>query len=384
MTTKVLEFFCEPLNFGGQEAFILNVYKKFNSKKISYTFCTPFECKNEKLKEIIKEKKDEIIYLDLEFETKLRKINLIKGAKKILKNNKYDVIHIHSGSTFSLYTIAKLAKKSGIKKVIVHSHSTGYKTLKYEIIKKITDKKMRKYVDIFIACTEDAAKWKFPKEVVLQKKYKIAKNGVDLEAFKFDEAKRQKIRNEYNIENKDVILNVGRFSKEKNQTFLIDIFKKIKEINEKAYLIIIGGTGPLKEEIKNLQGDVDLGGEAKKRLAEANLRLVVSIAKRYVGRGMLFLDLIQEGNLGLIKAVEKFDYGKGFKFSAEQRKHYKEVGGAFHLDGYYTVFGEVLEGMDIVEAISLEPYDAYDRPVNDVIIHRITLIDDENQPTEAQ
>ena len=68
-------------------------------------------------------------------------------------------------------------------------------------------------------------------------------------------------------------------------------------------------------EIKALQLDVDRGSDAKKRLAEANLRLVVSIAKRYVGRGMLFLDLIQEGNLGLIKAVEKFDYRKGYKFS---------------------------------------------------------------------
>lgn len=71
----------------------------------------------------------------------------------------------------------------------------------------------------------------------------------------------------------------------------------------------------LAEEISNLQKELDAGDEAKKRLAEANLRLVVSIAKRYVGRGMLFLDLIQEGNLGLIKAVEKFDYRKGYKFS---------------------------------------------------------------------
>ena len=70
------------------------------------------------------------------------------------------------------------------------------------------------------------------------------------------------------------------------------------------------------EEEIELAKKMEMGDlEAKQRLAEANLRLVVSIAKRYVGRGMLFLDLIQEGNLGLIKAVEKFDYRKGYKFS---------------------------------------------------------------------
>ena len=85
----------------------------------------------------------------------------------------------------------------------------------------------------------------------------------------------------------------------------------------KVYLKEIGRVPLLtpEEEVDLAVRIMDGDGQAKKRLSEANLRLVVSIAKRYVGRGMQFLDLIQEGNLGLIKAVEKFDYTKGFKFS---------------------------------------------------------------------
>ena len=83
---------------------------------------------------------------------------------------------------------------------------------------------------------------------------------------------------------------------------------------EPAGRILVGM--PLSEENeKQLKHDIRVGSMAKQRLAETNLRLVVSIAKRYVGRGMSFLDLIQEGNLGLMKAVEKFDYHRGFKFS---------------------------------------------------------------------
>lgn len=82
----------------------------------------------------------------------------------------------------------------------------------------------------------------------------------------------------------------------------------LKEIGKISLLSV-------EEEIALAQDMMNGDEKAKKKLAEANLRLVVSIAKRYVGRGMLFLDLIQEGNLGLMKAVEKFDYQKGFKFS---------------------------------------------------------------------
>ena len=98
----------------------------------------------------------------------------------------------------------------------------------------------------------------------------------------------------------------------------VDLAMKIEaglEATEKLEAADAGELELTRAEIRRLTRIENVGLEAKQALISANLRLVVSIAKRYVGRGMLFLDLIQEGNLGLIRAVEKFDYQKGFKFS---------------------------------------------------------------------
>ncbi|MBP3951283.1 RNA polymerase sigma factor RpoD [Bacillus suaedae] len=121
-------------------------------------------------------------------------------------------------------------------------------------------------------------------------------------------------------ESEDVVPNLQQAAKEEEEFDLNDLSVPpgIK-INDpvRMYLKEIGRVPLLSaEEEIELAKRIEQGDEeAKRRLAEANLRLVVSIAKRYVGRGMLFLDLIQEGNMGLIKAVEKFDYEKGYKFS---------------------------------------------------------------------
>ena len=236
---RVAEFFGEPLNYGGQESFIINVYTVIDKKKFNFSFITPFECENVKLKKMIKDNNDELIVCNNEFDSKLRKKYIITEAKKHL-TNKYDVVHIHSGSVFTLYNAAKIAKKAGIKKVIVHSHATGVSNIKYRIIKALSDLFIDKYADVYFACSKEAGIWKFPKNIINSNRFYVVKNGIETNNFFYNEKVRKMYRNELGIDNKFVIIDVARLAKEKNLLFLIEIFKKIHDVKNNAVLLLVG------------------------------------------------------------------------------------------------------------------------------------------------
>ncbi len=244
---KVLEFFGEPLAFGGQEAFMLNMYENFENKNI-YTLATPFELTNKKLIEVSKRRDEKIISYNYNFNSKSRKKYIKKSLKDILKNNNYDVIHIQSGSIFTLLESAKIAKKYNIKEVIVHSHCCGNNNLKYRLIKKYSDKHIDKYVDKYFACSLAAGKWKFPNKIIDDGKLLIIKNGIIIRNYLFDENTRKEIRENLKINDDQLtFVHVGRFSQMKNHVFFYKLLPLLKEKYPNFKFIFVGA-GELKNE----------------------------------------------------------------------------------------------------------------------------------------
>jgi len=248
---RVLQVFGEPLSFGGQEAFVMNMYECIDKSKIQFDFFTPYYCDNAEMKKRINILGGNVYTGNKEFNTKKRKIYYISELRKFLKDNKYEIIHINSGSTFSLAYGSKIAKRNGVKRVIVHSHSQGIINFKHRIISRLSRKKYKKYTDVYIACSEEAAMGKFPKDIVREKRYMIIKNGINLDKYRFNKQIRKKYRNELNYTSEDFVVgHVGRMEKEKNHFFILDVFKQLLKNEPKARLLLIG-TGSLKASIKS-------------------------------------------------------------------------------------------------------------------------------------
>ena len=247
---KILEFFGEPLSFGGQESFIINMYDNF-VKNENYTFLTPFNNNNYYLKTKLRNN-DRCISQNYKFESRLRKFYILKTGLRCI-NSQYDVIHIHSGSVFTLLLIAAVAKRRGVKKIIVHSHATGYSTITHKIIKTISDKLLSKYVDYYLACSKEAGEYKFPASVISNhNKFEIIMNGINVEKYIFSETYRKAKRAELKLKDEFVICHVGRYSPEKNHIFIIQVLEEYLKLDKNVVLLLIGGEGSSSQEIENI------------------------------------------------------------------------------------------------------------------------------------
>ena len=247
---RVLQVLSEPFENGGQELFICNIYRNINKEKIQFDFIAPYTGKNEKLKNEIINQGGRFYPIKVDFTKKklYHRVIFFKKLRELLKQNDYEIVHINSVSLLGFLLGSIIANQDKVKKIIVHSHNDGKLTFKYKILKKYSDRILMKYPIHYFACSENAAKWKFPNRVIDENRYLVIKNGIDTRKFKFDEETRKQYRKQLKIEEKIVMGHVGRFEEQKNHDFIIEVFSEIVKQNENTILILIG-EGSLKQKI---------------------------------------------------------------------------------------------------------------------------------------
>ena len=177
---------------------------------------------------------------------------------KMLLKNKYDVVHVDASTPMDV-VIGMAAKKAGVNYVIIHSHIAGdnkhsrFRSFYFDVCRR----KMIGVFDDYIAISDSAAEFMFPTSIVKEKKYRIVSNGIVADEYHYDETVRQEWRKRLNVENNFLVGHVGRFSKEKNHKFIIEVFGKLIQIVPSAKLLLIG-EGGLKPEIEKLVAEKGL------------------------------------------------------------------------------------------------------------------------------
>ena len=246
---RVLQVFGEPLDNGGQEAFIMNIYRNIDREQVQFDFFTPYYCANENLRKEIEDLGGRVFEKGGRFDTEGNKSDFLENLGAFFKEHSYETVHIHSGSIFSLAFGARLAKKHGAKKVLVHSHATGLNNLKYKVIKAASPFIFKGNATHYLACSEIAARWKFPASIIKKGRYTVINNGIDLDNFTFSAEKRAEYREMLGLGEDLVLCHIGRFSEEKNHAFILEVFAKLLQKQQNSRLLLVGD-GLLKAQIE--------------------------------------------------------------------------------------------------------------------------------------
>lgn len=252
---KVLEI-VNSLGIGGNPIFVMNFFRHINQQEFEVDFFIFDDSKMDFYQEIID--KGSKVFICPSHSKK----NILKQMKYVysfLKKNKYDVVHCHNCAFLGILRGTLPAKLIRNTIVISHSHNTGIPkhTLLDDWIRWILKVCIGWTIDYGLACSDLAGKSKYTTRFMKTNHYGIIHNAIHVEKFLFNPNLRNKIRNQYQIENKQLIGNVGRLSKQKNQRFLIEIYSKILQKNKDVILMIVGG-GELENELKKYASDLGI------------------------------------------------------------------------------------------------------------------------------
>ncbi len=254
---KVL-FFVDRMRVGGIQVLLVNLFRKFPREEISYELLLLDDGEHYDLEDQVRDMGIRVYKLKgiwlrkpSDFSRYCREVE-----RFFADHHDYRAVHMNSGP--KNYYILKCAKKYGIPVRIAHSHNTGYQTHSkiQAAIGNVFKRPLRKYANVRLACSDLAGAWMFGERSVRDGKVIILPNGIDLDRFAFDLSVRSAKREELGVEDKIVIGHVGRFTTQKNHTFLIDIFEEIHRENPNT-LLLLAGIGEkmdeIREKVKQLQ-----------------------------------------------------------------------------------------------------------------------------------
>ena len=248
---RVLQVCAEPFAGGGQESYLMNMYRHVDRTRVQFDFYTPFANRMPQMQQEVQALGGRLWASHFPFGEDNRGY-LRRGLSAFLEEHPYEIVHVHSGSVYALACAAKIARRSGARRVAVHSHCGGFANLQYRVARLWTRRALSVYPTDYFACSHLAARWKFPPSVIRQGKYTVLKNAVDTAALRYDPVRREQTRRQLGLTDGPIIGHVGRFSLQKNHRFLLQVFAALTELEPQAQLVLVGDGELLDETLEQV------------------------------------------------------------------------------------------------------------------------------------
>lgn len=239
MKKRNICIYCETWESGGIESFLFNILQYLDMQRFSVDIVAAV------LKTSVftsRLEKQGVRFWELSGNTRNIFQN-IKLFRRLMEQQKYDVVHLNIYQALSM-CYAVEAKKAGVPVRLVHSHNTALRKSKTRLL-KMTLHNAAKYTLFpagthFFACSEAAARFMFPSRLVTRENWTFVPNGIDTSRFCFNRERRKAFREKWNLQDRFVVGNIGRLCYQKNQTFLLDTFSKLKSLQPNSKLLLVG------------------------------------------------------------------------------------------------------------------------------------------------